>query len=56
MTGIVPRARVWLALAALVVLATSLSSCYVAPYPYRGVAVVGPPVVVFGEHRCWRCW
>jgi hypothetical protein len=55
MTAMVPRARVWLALAALVVLAASLSSCYIAPYPYRGVAVVGPPVVVFG-HRCWRCW
>jgi hypothetical protein len=56
MTGHFPRARVWVAAAALGVLAVTLSSCYVAPYPYRGVAVVGPPVVVVGPHRCWRCW
>ena len=57
MTGALARPRVWFVLAAFAVLATALSGCYVAaPYPYRGVAVVGPPVVVVGPHRCWRCW
>jgi hypothetical protein len=53
MTGTLRRLRAGVALA---VLASTLSGCYVAPYPYRGVAVVGPPVVVVGPHRCWRCW
>jgi hypothetical protein len=53
MTGTLRRLRAWVALA---VLASALSGCYVAPYPHRGVAVVGPPVVVVGPHRCWRCW
>ena len=57
MTGALARPRAWLVVAAVAVLATTLSGCYVAaPYPYRGVAVVGPPVVVVGPHRCWRCW
>lgn len=57
MTGALARPRAWLVVAAFAVLATTLSGCYVAaPYPYRGVAVVGPPVVVVGPHRCWRCW
>jgi hypothetical protein len=56
MTGRFPRTRAWLTAAALVVVAATVSGCYVAPYPYRGVAVVGPPVVFVGPHRCWRCW
>jgi hypothetical protein len=56
MTGRFPRTRAWLTAAALVVVAATVSGCSVAPYPYRGVAVVGPPVVFVGPHRCWRCW
>jgi hypothetical protein len=44
-----------LAVAAAAV-AVSLTGCYVAPYPYRAVAYVGPPAVVVRAHPCWRCW
>jgi len=37
-------------------LAVALAGCYVGPYPYRGAAFVGPPVVVVRPHPCWRCW
>ncbi|HTO82954.1 MAG TPA: hypothetical protein VMQ73_12000 [Methylomirabilota bacterium] len=41
---------------AVALLAVTLTSCYVAPYPYRAVAYVGPPGVVVRAHPCWRCW
>jgi len=41
---------------AVALLAVTLTSCYVAPYPYRAVAYVGPPAVVVRAHPCWRCW
>ena len=40
----------------MAMLAVMLTGCYVAPYPYRAVAYVAPPVVVVRAHACWRCW